>query len=79
MLLLQKNSHKAASQFTILIKKYPQSSKIPDSKLKLAGILASQGQVNQARQQLKQLQKDYPNTTAAKLAGIRLQQLSMPQ
>ena len=77
MLLLQKHPKKAAQQFTMLIKQYPQSAKIPDSKLKLAGILVNQGQVNQARLQLQQLQKDYPNTTAAKLAGIRLQQLSL--
>jgi tol-pal system protein YbgF len=73
--LAQKNNKQAAQQFQIVVSKFPKTPKIPDAKLKLAAIHANVGKIKLARQELIELKKQHPGSTAAQLANIRLQQL----
>lgn len=74
--LAQKNNEQAAQQFQTVISKFPKTPKIGDAKLKLAVIHANMGKIKLARQELMQLKKQHPDSTAAQLANIRLQQLN---
>lgn len=75
--LLEKDNSNASKQFTAVIQNFPKSSKVPDARLKLAIIHANTGKVAQARKELRQIQKQYPDSTAAQLASIQLQQLAI--
>jgi len=74
--LAQKDNKQAEKQFHTVITNYKKSPKVPDAKLKLAIIHAGEGKIKQARQELMQLKKQHPGSTAAQLASIRLQQLN---
>ncbi len=63
---------KAENVFHLLISKYADSPKVPDAKLKLALILATQGNQEQSNKMLQSIVKLYPSTTAAKLAADQL-------
>lgn len=73
--LQQKDRKNAAHEFQIVRDKFPKSEKILDAKLKLAIIDAEDGKIKQAKEELTEIKKQHPESTAAQLANIRLQQL----
>jgi len=66
---------RAMTTFSKLVEFYPQSSKVPDARLKIGYIHYENRDWNAARQELSGLVTDYPGTTAARLAGDRLQRM----
>lgn len=74
--LLQSHPDKAISQFKTILKNSPNDAKIPDVMLQLALAYYAKGDLPHAKSQLKSVQQNYPDSSAAKMAGIRLQQIS---
>lgn len=74
---LQGKHAAAKKSFEIVVKNYPKDQKIPDAMLKLAIIATDNGQKQKAEEMLVQIQKQYPGTTAARLAMIRAQELRL--
>jgi tol-pal system protein YbgF len=74
---LQGKHAAAKKSFEIVVKNYPKDQKIPDALLKLAIIATDNGQKQKAEEMLVQIQKQYPGTTAARLAMIRAQELRL--
>lgn len=74
---LQGKHSAAKKSFETVVKNYPKDKKIPDAMLKLAVIATDTGHKSQAEEMLGQIQKQYPGTTAAKLAMIRSQELRL--
>lgn len=73
-----KGKHSVAKKsFETVVKNYPKDKKIPDAMLKLAIIATDTGHKSQAEEMLTQIQKQYPGTTAARLAMIRAQELRL--
>jgi tol-pal system protein YbgF len=73
---LQGDLAKAAAELEIVITKFADSPKVPDSMLKMAMIYRDQGKYNQARDELKQIKKKFSDSAAARLVDQQLQQLS---
>lgn len=65
----------AIREFKTVMDKFPKSEKVLDARLKLAIIDAEDGKIKQAKDELTQIKKQHPESTAAQLANIRLQQL----
>ena len=65
----------AEKEFKTVITQYPKSNKVSDARLKIAMIHAATGDTDKARAEFTKIKKDYPGSTAAQLASIRLQQL----
>ena len=65
----------AIKEFQAVRSRFPSSNKVPDSMLKLGYTYYELRQFNNARAILDQLQKQYPNTTHARLAGKRLMRM----
>lgn len=74
---LQGKHAAAKKSFETVVKNYPKDQKIPDALLKLAIIATDMGQKQKAEVMLGQIQKQYPGTTAARLAMIRAQELRL--
>ncbi len=73
-----RGKHSAAKKsFEIVAKSSPKSPKVPDALLKLAIIAGDMGQRQKAEAMLGQIQKQYPGSTAARLAMIRAQELRL--
>ncbi|MCH9756272.1 MAG: tol-pal system protein YbgF [Gammaproteobacteria bacterium] len=66
----------AIQQFETVLSTFPNSSKSSASSLKLGYALAEMGQKSPARERLKAVIRDYPDTHAAKLAASKLKTLS---
>lgn len=73
--MIQKNNAKAADEFGLVISDFPKSSKVPDAQLKLAVIHLNAGRKSEAKKAFLAIKKRYPNSTAAQLATIQLQQM----
>lgn len=65
----------AVVEFGKVINNYPASNKVPDAMLKLGYTYYELKQFDQARNILSQLQQKYPQSTAARLAGKRLNRM----
>jgi tol-pal system protein YbgF len=65
----------ALSAFEVVINKYPQSRKVPDAFLKIGYCNYSLQRWDEARVTLTKVQDDYPETTAARLAGQYLKRM----
>ena len=65
----------ALEDFAIVINQYPQSRKVPDALLKMGYCNYSLQRWDAARQTLSRVQADYPETTAARLAGQYLRRM----
>jgi tol-pal system protein YbgF len=65
----------ALKEFQIVINKYPDSRKVPDALLKMGYCYYELKRWDDARSSLVRVQKEYPETTAARLAGQRLQRM----
>ncbi len=65
----------ALGAFELVISKYPQSRKVPDALLKIGYCNYSLERWDKARVTLTKVQDDYPETTAARLAGQYLKRM----
>jgi len=64
---------KALAEFTVVVDKYPKSRKIPDALLKIGYCNYELKRYSAARKSLQAVVASYPETTAARLAGQRLE------
>ena len=62
--------------FRRLIENYPQSDKVPDALLKVGFCQAELGERAAARTSLQEVMRQFPGTTAARLASQRLDRLN---
>jgi tol-pal system protein YbgF len=62
--------------FRRVIEQYPQSDKVPDALLKVGFSQIELGDRSAARQSLQEVMRQFPDTTAARLASQRLDRLS---
>lgn len=74
--LAQGSIPKAMQAFKIVSSQYASSSKAPDALFKQGSINAELGNKTLAKQQLQQLIKQYPTSSAAKLAKSQLSKLN---
>lgn len=74
---LQGKSAEAKKAFSSVANNFPNSQKVPDALLKLAIIEIDAGKVDQGRILLEKVQRQYPGTTAARLAALRYQELRL--
>ena len=65
----------ALSEFEVVITKFPRSRKVPDALLKMGYCNYELKQWDASRTSLQRVQADYPETTAARLAGQRLERM----
>lgn len=65
----------ALENFEIVITEHPRSSKVPDALLKIGYCNYNLRRWDAARQTLSRVQADYPETTAARLAGEYLKRM----
>jgi tol-pal system protein YbgF len=70
-----RNFTQAITEFNQVIKRYPTSAKVPDAMLKLGYTHYELKQFGQARSVLQDLRTRHPNSTAARLAGKRLDRM----
>ena len=68
----------ALVEYSTLVRRYPESSKLEQAKLKAAFCQHEMGQVDAARRQLDEIIQQYPGTTAASLARDRLAEIAAP-
>jgi tol-pal system protein YbgF len=66
---------RALGSFEVVITKYPQSRKVPDALLKIGYCNYNLQRWDAARVTLSKVQEDYPETTAARLAGQYLKRM----
>lgn len=70
------NFNDALPEFRKVIEQYPQSAKLPDALLKVGYCQIELGDRNAARTSLQEVMRQFPDTTAARLASQRLDRLS---
>lgn len=75
--LIQGDDKVAYDQFSQLVKKFPSSPKVPDAMLKIGTIYADQKKWPDAKSQFKNILNQFPESSAAKLADQRLQQIEL--
>lgn len=66
---------RALREFGVVIEKFQRSRKVPDALLKMGYCNYELKRWDAARAALKRVQSEYPETTAARLAGQRLQRM----
>ncbi len=69
------NYDRALTEFQTVIDTYPRSRKVPDALLKMGYCNYELKSWEDARASLARVQADYPETTAARLAGQRLKRM----
>lgn len=74
---LQGKATEAKKAFTVVVTNFPTSQKISDAMLKLAIISLDAGDNGRGRDMLNKVKEQYPGTTAARLAALRLQELNL--
>lgn len=72
---LKAKPEQATKEFQVIISQYPSSQKVPDAMLKVALIAMDLGNYSKAKQHLLKIQKQFPGTTAAKVATLRLKEI----
>jgi tol-pal system protein YbgF len=73
---VQRQFKEALPEFQKVIDKYPMSAKLPDAMLKVGYCQVELGHRDAARTVLQQVMRQFPDTTAARLASQRLEKLS---
>jgi tol-pal system protein YbgF len=73
---VQRQFNVALPEFQKLVEKYPQSQKLPDALLKVGYCQSELGHKDAARTALQQVMRQFPDTTAARLATQQLEKLS---
>jgi len=71
----QRKFDDALRNFGVVVNSFPESTKVPDARLKIGFALYEQGENSQARTILTGVQEDYPGRSAAVLARKRLQKM----
>ena len=66
----------AAEAFRVVVTDYPDSTKVPDALLKMGFCDYELERWDAARVSLTRVQSEYPETTAARLAGQRLERMA---
>ena len=66
----------ALSEFSVVIETFPRSRKVPDALLKMGYCNYELEDWDAARASLQRVQAEYPETTAARLAGQRLERMA---
>ena len=66
----------ALAEFQKVLDRYPQSAKLPDALLKVGYCQGELGNREAARTALQQVMRQFPDTTAARLASQRLERQS---
>ena len=75
-LYLEKKDYASAiSQFETVLQTFKSSSKLASSRLKLGYALAESGQIGEAKKHLLAVIKQYPDTSVARLAHIKLESM----
>ena len=59
----------ARQSFMLLLNQYPDNAKIPDALYKLGRVQFIKGNSQRAREYLERVMREYPNSSAARLAG----------
>jgi tol-pal system protein YbgF len=59
----------ARQSFTLLLNEYPQDAKVPDALYKLGRVQYIKGNPQRAREYLERVMREYPDSSAARLAG----------
>lgn len=72
---LKDKSDLANKEFQLIITNYPDSPKVADALLKVALIAMDAGNYSKAKLNLTKVQKQFPGTTAAKIAALRLKEI----
>ena len=67
---------RALEEFRAVIDRFPRSRKVPDALLKMGYCNYELEQWDAARESLRRVQTEFPETTAARLAGQRLQRMN---
>ena len=70
-----KDFEEALMQFQLVLSGYPRSRKLPDALLKIGYAQYELGQWEAARDALRRVRREYPDSTAATLADQRLQRM----
>ncbi|MFO1259247.1 MAG: tol-pal system protein YbgF [Gammaproteobacteria bacterium] len=73
--LVVKNFEQASVNFHKVLDYYPLHAKAPDSLLKLGYVSYERGNLKEASQFFQDVQNRFPETSAARLAGSKLQQM----
>lgn len=73
---VQRQFNVALPEFQKVVDKYPQSSKLPDALLKVGYCQSELGHKDAARTAFQQVMRQFPDTTAARLATQQLEKLS---
>ena len=73
--LSHKDYSEAITQFDTIVQNFKSSSKYAPSRLKLGYALAETGRIGEAKEQLTAVINQYPDTSAARLAHIKLEKL----
>ncbi|MEM1187448.1 MAG: tol-pal system protein YbgF [Pseudomonadota bacterium] len=69
-LVIEPADPEAARQaFTLLLNEYPQDAKVPDALYKLGRVQYIKGNSQRAREYLERVMREYPDSSAARLAG----------
>lgn len=71
-----RNFDNALYNFSVVVEFFPNSPKVPDSRLKIGYALYEQQRYGEAKQVLTAVTEDYPGRSAAVLARKRLQQMT---
>jgi len=66
----------ALEQFSVVINQYPRSRKVPDALLKMGYCTYELERWGDAKEALGRVQREYPDTTAARLAEQRLKRMA---
>lgn len=74
--MVKKDYPQAISHFEIVLKHFSSSSKAAACSLKIGYALAASGQETEAKQRLKQVIKNFPDTPTAQLASTKLRTLN---
>lgn len=72
---LKEKPELASKEFQIIVNAYPDNPKVADALLKIALIAMDAGNYSKAKQNLAKVQKQYPGSTAAKIAALRLKEI----
>jgi tol-pal system protein YbgF len=72
---LKTKPDQATKEFQTIITNYPDSPKVADALLKIALIAIDAGNYTKAKTNLLKVQKQFPGTTAAKIATLRLKEI----
>lgn len=72
---LKGKPEQANKEFQIIITNYPDNPKVADAMLKIALIEMDAENYTKAKQHLLKVQKQFPGTTAAKIATLRLKEI----